>query len=207
MEIFVKTILPILLFLVTIYKTYHDVLPKKYMNDMEQLNKYFSKEKLILLEQENEYIKDMACQTVSFLKGHKFQDIAYLLKSDKLNLFDLKGILRLKKVNVVIIDEKTGRLQLNPNFDVNQSFSLKKVFRTKIWFSWILLFLYAICLVIIFAVIQDEISFLTQLVAMIIALGVVQIPLMDNMDKIKSAEYFRKNNLDKFLKNNQIILD
>lgn len=206
MEIFVKTILPILLFVVTIYKTYHDVFPKKHINDMEQLNKYFSKEKFILLEKEYAYIQDMACQTVSFLRGHKFQDIAYLLRSNNLSLFDLKGILRLKKVNVLIVDEKIGKLRLNPNFDDKQLLSLKKIYYTKIWFSWFILIFYVLFLIFIFVWIGNKIPFVMYMFLMITALSIVQIPLMDNMDKIKSAEYFRKNYLDKLIKSNQGII-
>lgn len=125
-------LIPILALLITIYKTYYDIFSKRYIYDLEQVNKYFSSDKLSNLKKEPEYIKDLACQTVSFLKGHKFQDILYLLENQKINLFDLRDILRLKKMNVLSVDEKTGKLKLNKNYDNEQPFSLKKLFRTKI---------------------------------------------------------------------------
>ncbi len=112
MEALLKLI-PIFAFLVGLYKTYYDVFSKREISDFEQMKKYFCGEKTESLKKEPEYTKDMFCQTISFLKGHKYKDISYLLENKNLNLFDLKDILRLKKMNLLIIDEKNGKLILN----------------------------------------------------------------------------------------------
>ncbi|MDK4574386.1 hypothetical protein [Kingella kingae] len=206
MEALLKLI-PIFAFLVGLYKTYYDVFSKREISDFEQMKKYFCGEKTESLKKEPEYTKDMFCQTISFLKGHKYKDISYLLENKNLNLFDLKDILRLKKMNLLIIDEKNGKLILNREYDKQHTHSIKQLFKTSTWFSWTILFIYVVILIIIFSLIDKKISFGFQICLMLILVGVVEIPVLNHIDKIKSAEKFKKNKLNDFINQSEFIFN
>ena len=90
---------------------------------------------------------------------------------------------------------------------MTNSIRIKQLFKTNTWFSWTILFIYAVILIIIFSLIDKKISFGFQICLMLILVGVVEIPVLNHIDKIKSAENFKKNKLNDFINQSGFIFN
>ncbi|MDK4603532.1 hypothetical protein QG082_09965, partial [Kingella kingae] len=67
--------------------------------------------------------------------------------------------------------------------------------------------IYVVILIIIFSLIDKKISFGFQICLMLILVGVVEIPVLNHIDKIKSAESFKKNKLNDFINQSGFIFN
>ena len=100
-----------------IYKFIHEYSSKQRNHDADQLVKFFStEEKIIEFKKQPEYVKDAIIKNISYLKGHPFSEIEYLLSNENITLLELRSLLQLKKMNILVWDKSTRQLNLAAQF-------------------------------------------------------------------------------------------
>lgn len=101
----------------TIYKFIYEYSSKQRNHDADQMVKFFStEEKIIEFKKQPEYVKDAIIKNISYLKGHPFSEIEYLLSNENITLLELRSLLQLKKMNILVWDKSTRQLNLSAQF-------------------------------------------------------------------------------------------
>ena len=104
-----------------IYKFIHEYSSKQRNHDANQLVKFFStEEKIIEFKKQPEYVKDAIIKNISYLKGHPFSEIEYLLSNKDITLLELRSLLQLKK------NEHFGLGQIHSTTEFSCSISKRK---------------------------------------------------------------------------------
>lgn len=125
----------------------------------------------------------MACKTVSYFKKYNFKEIEILLDSN-LSLYEMSNILRLKRGKALILDENSGKLKLDKKY--KDSISAKN-FEIFSWIGFIIYTLFSLYIIIKYLPQND----IRTNIFIAFAIGVVEIPMLLNIDKRKSIEKFK----------------
>lgn len=190
-----------------IYRGVQEVLLKKASNNLEQIYKYFSIEKIKELEKEPPYIGDMACKTVSFLRRFKFREISFILKNKKIDFEELNHILWLVQYKILKTNDNevivnTGSVYY-PLLE-NKNVASNKKERIKIWFLKFrtgrificFLWISYISVTLLIGLYFIEENPLLAIVFMVAFQVIVQVPLMLYQEKIRSIKNYIKKEIN-----------
>lgn len=179
--------IPIVIFIISsiagIYKFIKETSQKQNITNFNQAKSLFCGEGLIELKKSPCFMQDMACKTVSYFKNHNFKEIEILVDSN-LSLYEIINILRLKRGRILILDEKTRELKLANKYKDNIS---TKNFQIFSWIGFIIYVLFLLYIIIKYLPPND----IRTNVFIIFAIGIVEIPMLLNIDKRKSIEKFK----------------
>ena len=103
----IGTIMTVITTIVAIFSYKNNSYNKKIIQDFEQANKYFSKKNIQIIESEHRILKDMACNTISYFKGKRFEVIKDIIESE-ISLLEFSRLESLRKAGY--IDEKYNLL-------------------------------------------------------------------------------------------------
>ena len=196
-----------------IYKFIHEYSSKQRNHDADQLVKFFStEEKIIEFKKQPEYVKDAIIKNISYLKGHPFSEIEYLLSNKNITLLELRSLLQLKKMNILVWDKSTRQLNLAAQFQKeNQqnvldkfkaALNIRRLYNTSRIFNITLFIFYIIAIIILSSYFKMTLSTNTYfIIFMTLMLSMVffEFLLFNKIEKINRALKFKKEKLTAFL--------
>ena len=196
-----------------IYKFIHEYSSKQRNHDADQLVKFFStEEKIIEFKKQPEYVKDAIIRNISYLKGHPFSEIEYLLSNKDITLLELRSLLQLKKMNILVWDKSTRQLNLAAQFQKeNQqnvldkfkaALNIRRLYNTSRIFNITLFIFYIIVIIILSYYLKINLpSNKYSITSKILILSVVffEFFILNKIEKIKIASKFYNEKLTAFL--------
>ncbi len=176
----IGTIMTVITTIVAIFSYKNNSYNKKILQDFEQANKYFSKKNIQIIESEHRILKDMACNTISYFKGKRFEVIKDIIESE-ISLLEFSRLESLRKAGY--IDEKYNLL--------NKYRETKKI-KTIKYICYFLLILYLIIISIIsvyFKLIGTPLGF----IILITSISIIEIPILKYIENREILEWFKEN--------------
>ncbi len=163
---------------------------KTAMTNFEQIYKYFSKEKLDDLASLPVFAQDMACETVSYFKGFKFKDLEQILLAG-FHLKELLTILKLHKAKIIVFNKDKNMVEISDKYLKKYLIKWTKTARKYEILNWIIFLIFIMMVLIPLATIFATVENGYGLLVAIIFIGIWEIPMLLNIDKRKSVEWFQ----------------
>lgn len=196
-----------------IYKFIHEYSSKQRNHDADQLVKFFStEEKIIEFKKQPEYVKDAIIKNISYLKGHPFSEIEYLLSNENITLLELRSLLQLKKMNILVWDKSTRQMNLAAQFQEKNyqhfydkfkaALSIRKLYSTSRIFNIVLFIVYIFIISIVSSYLKMNLSTNTYFIIFItlmLSMVFFEFLLFNKIEKISRALKFKKEKLTAFL--------
>ena len=157
-------------------------------------------------------MKDAIIKNISYLKGHPFSEIEYLLSNKNITLLELRSLLQLKKMNILVWDKSTRQLNLAAQFQEKNYphfydkfkavLSIRKLYSTSRIFNIFLFIVYIFIISIVSSYFKMTLSTNTYfIIFMTLMLSMVffEFLLFNKIEKINRALKFKKEKLTAFL--------
>lgn len=176
----IGTIMTVITTIVGIFSYKNNSYHKRFIQDLEQVNKYFSKKNIQVIESEHRILKDMACNTISYFKGKNFEVVKDIIESDI-------GLLEFSKLEIL---RKAGYIDCKYNL-LNK---YRKTIKTKILslILWVLFVIYGMIVIIAsiyFKFVDTPLGFFI----LMISIGIFEVPMLQYIDNRKVLDWFKKN--------------
>ena len=184
----IGSIMTVIATIVAIFSYKNNSYNKRAIQDFEQVNKYFSKKNIQIIESEHRILKDMACNTISYFKGKSFEVVKDIIESDI-------GLLEFSKLEIL---RKAGYIDCKLN---KYSETIKT--KTLSLILWILFVAYGV-IVIIASVYFNFVGTPLGFVILMISIGIFEIPMLQYIENRKVLDWFKKNK-DSLKKYNSVI--